>query len=397
MAKGFFFSLPSVSVNKTLLPVIDQLCDARHEISYYNTPDFENRIGYKGTFKAYPDYSTGYRTDRIDSNISYFQFADILLDTALSLMDFIRAEIERERPDFILHSHLAPWGKLAARYFNLPAVSLFSTFILDEQIMVPYFKKNKYGNTATNISHVNDALNLYRKLLALHAQLQLKEKPDIWDLYVNKESLNLSFISAAFQPQPEVLGPGYNFVGFPMEMQEEKKDHGIIYVSMGTVQNKDSALFNMIIDVLRDFDIRCVISIGSSVEVAQLVNVPSHIQLSAFVDQVAMLKQASIFITRGGMASVQEALCTLTPMIVIPEIPEQHLTAENIEQLGIGIQITEQSLYPVLLKSAIGEILSHHEQYVSALKTITMSMGSTSPCNTAVALINTYLNTCSCN
>lgn len=388
MAKGFFFSLPSIGVNKTLLPFIDQLCMAGHEITYYNTPDFENRLSCKGTFNAYPDYSAGYRTDQIGHHISYFQFAEILLDTALSLMDFIQAEIERERPDFILHSHLAPWGKLAARYFNLPAVSLFSTFILDEQMMVPYFKRNKQENTTANTSHVNDALNLYRKLLALHTQLQLNEKPDIWDVYVNKETLNLSFINAVFQPHREILGAGYNFVGFPMELQQKTPDHAIIYVSMGTVLNKDSVLLNTIIDVLADVDIRCVISTGNSIDISQLRNIPAHIELLAFADQESMLQQASIFITRGGMASVHEAVYTLTPMIVIPEIPEQRLTAENIEKLGIGIQLAEQPLDPVLLKTAIREILTHHEQYVAALEIVATS----SPCDNAVTLIESYLN-----
>src|ERR1700748_1086737 len=106
MLKGLFLSLPSVSVNQTLLPVITGIATGDYRIIYYNTEEFRPSAPVNYTFKAYPPYADGYDTDRFGTGMSFFRFAEALCDTADSLADFLLEEVERERPDFILHSHL---------------------------------------------------------------------------------------------------------------------------------------------------------------------------------------------------------------------------------------------------------------------------------------------------
>src|SRR5579859_730940 len=198
MLKGLFFCLPSVSVDKTLTPVIDEIGLADYEIVYYNTKNFEPAGAHPFRFIAYPDTFRGYYSDRIDESTSYFLFGEILIDTAADLMDFLLSEAERGKPDFILHSHLAIWGKLLAKKYRLPAITLYTTFVLDKRIMLPFLRKISSA-TGVGLDNVHAGIGFYRKCASLYSRLQLEDKPDPWDAYVNAGDLNLSFIHEAFQ------------------------------------------------------------------------------------------------------------------------------------------------------------------------------------------------------
>src|SRR6202030_410882 len=101
-------------------------------------------------------------------------------------------------------------------------------------------------------ANIPGALNFYRRLRTLYDRMALPGTPDIWDVYVNKEALNISFILDCFQPSPEMLTGNYHFVGFPMTVEPPAEGKDMIYMSMGTVVNKDLALFRLALGVLKN-------------------------------------------------------------------------------------------------------------------------------------------------
>jgi len=390
MSKGLFFGFPSVSVSKTLIPVIDKIASDNYEIIYFNSDGFRPSGEYGFRFNPYPDYFDAYVSDRMNEDISYFQFGNILIDIAAKLMDFLLEETAREKPEFIIYSHLAVWGKLIARHYKLPAVALYTTFILDKRIMLPYFRKLNAG-CDTSFGHVHDAVAFYRKSQSLYNRLQLEDTPDPWDVYINKGDLNLSFILQDFQPQRHLLEPDYAFIGYPSPYGEENTmDKEVVYVAMGTVLNRDVSFYQLCISVFRDLDINCIISVGSNVAIEELGKLPENIQVVAFTDQAAVLKKSMLFITRGGMASVHESIYALTPMIAITAIPEQQLTGERIQELGIGIHLPVKQLTRQALRSAIREILDNKAGYILRLKAVLKSGLSLPPQEMASRLIDQF-------
>lgn len=321
------------------------------------------------TFRAYPYHFSDYHSYKIDETTSYFEFADIMLNSAIQLMDFLHEEMEREKPDFVVYSHLALWGRLIAKHYNLPAITLNTTFILDKRIMLPFFRKTNPGNSP-GFKSVNRALELYRKSAALYAGLDLDDKPDLWDIYINKGELNLAFILKDFQPNNELFDKTFRFLGYPVTVENKNVMKDTIYVSMGTIMNGDVSFFRLCINVLRTLQVRSVISVGSKVDIGQLQSVPDHIKIVKFIDQLDTLHSSLLFITHGGMASVQESVYTLTPMIVVPVIPEQHMTAIRVEELGIGTYISIDTLTEDGLRSAIEKVLSNRKRYVNNLKVV---------------------------
>lgn len=356
MPKGLFFSLPSVSVSQTLTPVVREVAMAGFEIVYYNTADFCPAGEHPFRFTAYPSTFKGHYSDKIDASTSYFDFGNILIDSAESLVDFLIDEIQREKPDFIIHSHLAVWGKLMAGYAKIPAITMYTTFVLDKRIMFAFHRQQNPSH-APGSRHAAEAIQFYRKSSTLYKRLQLAEQPDLWDVYINKGQLNLSFILDTFQPERHLFGSEFHFLGYPTFPGKYGPEKRLIYVAMGTILNKDILFYTQVINVLKELETESVVSVGKDVDISIFGTMPPHIKLVDFTDQRALLKEAKLFITRGGMASVHEAVYSCTPMIVVPVIPEQQITALKIRELGIGTSLPSVDINENILRNAIEEIL----------------------------------------
>ena len=392
MPKGFFLSLPSISVSKTLLHTINELVQIGHEMIYFNTESFRpaREAAYK--FRPYPETQAGFNTQTIDADISLFQLGESLIDTTSAVMDFLLEEVKREKPDYILHSHLATWGKLLAQKVKLPAVSLYTTFMLDKEVVRPHLLSKQQGmNHSPQV--LAYAKQFYTKSQKIYARMGIDEVPDIWEVYVNREKLNVSYILESFQPSSALFSDICNYVGFPISVDRQAIRHEQIYVSMGTIFNKDKAILSICMDVLEALSIPAVISSGNQKQADLAYNRAGsgHIRLLPFVKQIEELHKSSMFITHGGMASVQEAVYTLTPMIVIPSIPEQEITAKRIEELGIGIYLPRKELNRENLKNAIQTLMHNHKSYVSKLNALVNTGPTESPARLARNLINNYL------
>jgi hypothetical protein len=65
--------------------------------------------------------------------------------------------------------------------------------------------------------------------------------------------------------------------------------------------------------------------------------IPSNFHVFENVPQQEILALADVFVTHGGGNSVNEAIDAETPMVVIPFFGDQHLCADNVAKLGIGL------------------------------------------------------------
>jgi UDP:flavonoid glycosyltransferase YjiC (YdhE family) len=77
-----------------------------------------------------------------------------------------------------------------------------------------------------------------------------------------------------------------------------------------------------------------------------------------------------VFVTHGGDSSVSEAIYCETPMVVVPQIPEQLLRAQQIQELMLGKYIDPAALTVDVLRGAVAEVLENplFRNNVQALK-----------------------------
>ncbi|WP_191305276.1 macrolide family glycosyltransferase [Lentzea cavernae] len=74
------------------------------------------------------------------------------------------------------------------------------------------------------------------------------------------------------------------------------------------------------------------------------------------VPQPAVLEHASVFVTRGGMGGVMEALHHGVPMIVAPHMTDQRLNGQRVEELGLGVLLDTVTVEGV--RSLVDQLMS---------------------------------------
>ena len=108
---------------------------------------------------------------------------------------------------------------------------------------------------------------------------------------------------------------------------------------------------------VRDRDVTVVLLVGRDFDQAKLGRIPENIFIHQSVDQLAVLERADLFITHGGMNSVNEALCYTMPMVVVPMADDQPMVGARIAELGLGTVVSRRKINGQTLGRAASKIL----------------------------------------
>jgi UDP:flavonoid glycosyltransferase YjiC (YdhE family) len=147
----------------------------------------------------------------------------------------------------------------------------------------------------------------------------------------------------------------YEFIGSAKAddvRQKKERARPLVYFSFGTVVMDNiwnqqaelvlalKAFIGEFARVTKDKSIDVVfVSQGKRV----LEAYPENWQVFDSVDQMDMLSQASVFVTHAGGNSFHEAVLQRVPMIAIPFFGDQILISRQIEALGIGVNLVQDS------------------------------------------------------
>lgn len=265
-----------------------------------------------------------------------------------------------------------------------------TTFVMDQRIMIPYFRKFKPAMD-TGANKADQAFNFLAKAKQLYKRLNITERVDIWDAYINSGNLNLVLIPEEFQPDINLLDDSYKFIGFPTVLPAKTLKRKLVYVSLGTILNVDTAFYNICIQAISSLELEGVISLGKSLKKENLDPVRNEITLAESVDQNATLLDAAVFVTSGGMASVSEAVAAKTPMIVIPQTTEQKITAERIADLGLGVHLDRSALTVPNLSERILQLMND-PSYKEKITALSDEMSAMQVTDKTIKLISTYLD-----
>ena len=88
--------------------------------------------------------------------------------------------------------------------------------------------------------------------------------------------------------------------------------------------------------------------------------------------QLEVLEHSDVFITHGGMNSVNEGIHFNVPLVVMPHDKDQPMVAQRLSELQAGYTISKDEVNAQLLKQGIEEVLQN-DQYLEGIKRINQS------------------------
>lgn len=349
MSKIVFFCIPAHGHTNPTLGVVRELISRGHEVWYYSYEPMRKKIEDTGAkFIACDVYDTEQKLTAKDATRVGKDMAfsiKILVDTTLALDDVVCQHMEEIKPDCIVADSMAVWGKAVAMKLQIPFISSTTTFAFN-QYSAKIMKQS--------ISQMFGMIFSMPKMNKDIKRLQEKGYPvkSFLDIIQNDNDTNtIVYISSEFQPCSETFSDKYVFVGpsiRPAESVIEKKKEKLVYISMGTVNNDMLSLYQKCIKAFANTEYQVILSVGNLVPLDRFENIPENISVHSYVDQIAVLQKADVYVSHCGMNSVSESLYFGVPLVMLPQTTEQGGVANRVLQVGAGIKLEKTSAASIL-------------------------------------------------
>jgi len=344
LKKIFFFCIPAHGHTNPMLPVASALVKRGNTVRFYSFDAFEKKIKATGaTFISCDSFLPKLSTQEEDGlkKVSTTEMTVQDIRITCYLDGFLSEEFKTFRPDVVYADSVCFWGKLNAWKHNVPLVVSTSTFAFN-QLSSQYMK-----NTPSEIADMVFGLPKVSKELKTLIPYGYHVKGALALIQSDNHTDSVVYTSRSFQPYVESFSDHYSFVGpsvFSTAKPNKKKERPLVYISMGTVINDRPDFYNKCIDALSHENVDVIVSCGNTINRECLGILPDNIQVYPYVDQLAILAKADVFITHCGMNSVSESLYMATPMVLYPQTGEQKAVARRVMEIHAGIMLKDDSV-----------------------------------------------------
>lgn len=399
MAKILFFNIPAHGHVNPTLPVIAELHNRGHDVIYYTGEIFRTAIENTGTeWRDYPE-SVGMpgekRVNRLSANM--VDISLFLLDITPETVEFALAEIEREQPDLIMYDILAPWGNIASKMSGVACITSIPTFIFEDIDGFLNLRDMMSFATAA-IPHLPRLIKVRRELVRAVG----KENIPSGSFFPAKGDKTIAYVDGTLQPPTPWIDATVTLVGLSINEStrhfEFEFDYNtakrLIYISLGTVYHERLDFYQEVFKAFAEYDATFILSVGKQTDIQALGTIPENFHVYNYVPQLEVLQHADIFITHGGINSINEGLYYGVPLIVIPQQFEQYVNSSIVEQSGAGIRRGHRPPYGRVsaqaLRDAVQEI-THNQQYKQNASEISKSFQNAGGYREAADIIESML------
>ncbi len=343
-----------------LLPLIRELAAHGDDVTAYGTAPFAEAI--ESTGARFRPYRAGRLQDLAGLPDRTDTIASVLMGIVEDVLEADLADMRDVRPDFVVTDSVAPWGHWVAQALGVPLITSITTFAVNRHVLAfaasHGVRPRSLRLVVSKLAHVSSALLQRRRLARRYGVPGL----GVFATVFGHSALNLVHTSREFQPCGETFDGSFHFVGPPAADPGAALrvlapappcppgTNPLVYVSLGTLFNADAEFFRHCVEAFRDQPVRVVMSLGSRVRPGELGTLPGNVVVAATVPQIDVLRQASAFVTHGGMNSVSESLRLSVPMVTVPQMGEQEIVSRRVEQLGAGIYLAKAAVSPETLR-----------------------------------------------
>lgn len=376
-------------VNPTL-GMVKAFSDRGDTVHYITTERFKERLENAGAIvHTHRDFLSGVSI-KPETPQGINAFLNIHIQTSLDTLKLVHTLSKKIDFDFVFYDKFGA-GELVRDYLRIPGIVSSASFLMPKErlAMMPL-------HPDSDVPFKPDEKAQYG-LSLLKNQFGVEPK-NLLQFMNNEGELTVVYTSRFFQPLHEHFDDSFLFIGpsfpkrhgshdFPLEKLKNEK---VLYISMGTVLHDVEGFFNLCIDAFSDFEGKVVIAAGDRADFKKIKKAPEHFLISPYVPQLDVLKEADVFITHGGMNSVNESIHFNVPLVVLPHGKDQPLVAQRLVELNAGYRLAKETVNASLLRSAVEEVV-RDDRYKKGIKEINASFQQASGPAAAAKKIVNYL------
>lgn len=376
-----FVSLGAFGHINPTLALVTELVKQGVRVTYFTTEAFRNIIEPTGAkFVAVPSWmaeNDKHNDDekKEDDGGVAAAVPFLFLNEAGAYIDTILDTLHDDKPDAIVHDFAGIAGTIAADNLNVPNVMLYTSYPSNDSYSVAA------GFESCPADH--PLRKAAAGIAAGYAEKYGCRVMTVKEIFDGHGDFNLVMMQKKLVPNYESFDDSFVFTGVQIGKRTafgswKAPDNGkpLLYSSLGTAFNNWPEYYPILFDAVRDLDINVFAALGS-IDPASLKDIPANVEVGQMVPQLDILSQASVFITHAGMGGTGEAIYYGVPMIAIPQMEEQAITARQIEKLGLGVAFLDKSaITSEALKTAIQKLLTEPsykaaaEQFSADMKTL---------------------------
>ncbi len=389
-------------INPTL-SLTTELVNAGHRVTYFTTEDFRKVIEPTGA-KFVPmkswmaendkhNESKEEKKDGQEDNVAAV-VPFLFLNEAGAFIEDVLNVLREDRPDAILHDFAGIAGTMAADILGIPNVMLYTSYPSNGSYSVAASFEGIPADHPLRIAADQIADGYVEKYGC--------RKMTVKEIFDGQGDLNLVMMQKRLVPNYETFDDSFVFTGVQIGKRStfgswQAPDNGkpLLYSSLGTAFNNWPEYYPILFDAVRDLDINVFSALGA-IDPESLTDVPANVELGKMVPQLDILSQASVFITHAGMGGTGESIYYGVPMIAIPQMDEQAITARQIERNGLGFALLDkEAITSEMLREKI-QILLNDSSYKETVNEFSADMKALGGAKASVnALISFLENTSS--
>ncbi|PKW10756.1 glycosyltransferase, MGT family [Streptomyces sp. 1222.5] len=374
------------------LEVIRELVARGHRVTYAVPPVFADKVAATGA-RPVPYTSTlpGPDADPEAWGSTLLDNVEPFLDDAIQALPQLLDAYAGDEPDLVLHDIASYPARVLARRWGVPAVSLSPNLVAwegyEEEVAEPMWAEPR--KTARGRAY-------YARFEAWLTENGISEHPDP---FTGRPARSLVLIPKALQPHADRVDERvHSFVGACQGDRAEQGDwqrpagaEKVVLVSLGSAFTRQPAFYRSCVRAFGDLPgWHLVLQIGAHMDPAELGDVPSGVEVRHWVPQLAILRQADLFVTHAGAGGSQEGLATATPMIAVPQAVDQFGNADMLQALGVARRLSTEEATAERLRET-GLALLDDPDVARRLKTLGAEMAQEGGTRRAADLIEAEL------
>ncbi|MHC3450538.1 MULTISPECIES: macrolide-inactivating glycosyltransferase [unclassified Streptomyces] len=320
------------------LEVIRELVARGHRVTYAIPPAFADKVAATGAeVKPWNSVLPGPDDDPEAWGSTLLDNVEPFLADAVQALPQLAKAYEGDTPDLVLHDITSYPARVLGHRWGVPVVSLSPNLVAwegyEEEIGEPMWEeplRTERGRA------------YYARFHAWLEENGITVHPDP---FVGRPARSLVLIPKVLQPNADRVDESvHTFVGACQgdrgaegEWQRPAGAHKVVLVSLGSSFTKQPGFYRECVKAFGDLPgWHLVLQIGKHVDPAELGDLPVNVEVRSWVPQLAVLKQADLFVTHAGAGGSQEGLATATPMIAVPQAVDQFGNADMLQALGVA-------------------------------------------------------------